>query len=218
MVVSAGKDVLTDRIAVVYATSTGGVKVATSTNSGLTFTNTPLYQDGGGGQTNGAFPTIAAPGGSRLVAAWSDQRNDGLHVRFSSSGDWGMTWTRPKELVTAGTGLYPWIDARGGKIAVSMFHTSATAAPEKVPAESAWYESYLESSDGGKTWSRLVAVDPTPVKTGPICTDGVECGSDRELGDFQSLVLDGAGRAHLTYARSVDGTADTQIRYVRQVA
>lgn len=41
---------------------------------------------------------------------------------------------------------------------------------------------------------------------------GVNDGSDRELGDFQSLVLAGRGLAHLSYARSKDGVADTQLR------
>ncbi|MGH2829993.1 MAG: hypothetical protein ACRDJM_05870, partial [Actinomycetota bacterium] len=69
----------------------------------------------------------------------------------------------------------------------------------------------------GATFSALVDVDAAVVKTGPICTDGLNCGQDRELGDFQALTLDGLGRANLTWARSLNGSDDTEIRFVRQV-
>ena len=46
------------------------------------------------------------------------------------------------------------------------------------------------STDGGTTFSALQSVDPTPAKTGPVCTAGINCSSDRQLGDFQQLTLD----------------------------
>ena len=213
LAVRAGKDALTDKIAVAYYTSTGGIKVARSVNSGVTFTNVAVYS--GGSDTGGTFPVIASPGGDRLVAVWKDTQDGRTEIMFGSSNDWGASWSTPRVLVRAGTGAYPWIDARGGKVAVSLFHTTETdlaGADDSVR----WYEKYLESLDGGRTWSALVTVDPVPVKRGIICLNGVACSSNRELGDFQSLALDSRGVAHLTYARSVDGRTDTEIRYARQ--
>jgi hypothetical protein len=101
-------------------------------------------------------------------------------------------------------------------VAVSLFHTSATGLPDNVPNSAQWFETYTESLNFGGTWSAPVAADATPVKTGPICTVGINCGSDRELGDFQSIVLDAQGRPNLTYVRSINGSTNTEIRFVRQ--
>ena len=40
--------------------------------------------------------------------------------------------------------------------------------------------------------------------------------ADRELLDFQSVALDGAGRANAVWTRSIDGVSDTEIRFARQ--
>ena len=53
------------------------------------------------------------------------------------------------------------------------------------------------------------------MKSGPVCTGGINCGADRELGDFQQVVIDGAGHALMSYNRSIDGAADTEIRVVK---
>jgi len=42
------------------------------------------------------------------------------------------------------------------------------------------------------------------------------CSSDRELLDFQSATIDGAGRANAVWTRSIDGVSDTEIRFARQ--
>jgi len=85
-----------------------------------------------------------------------------------------------------------------------------------VPESAQWFESYLESTDGGSTFSALETVDPTVVKSGPICTEGTGCNGDRELLDFQSDTIDNAGRANLIWTRSLDGVADTELRFAKQ--
>ena len=81
---------------------------------------------------------------------------------------------------------------------------------------SQWFETYLESTDGGATFGPLAGIDSVPVKSGPICTQGTGCSADRELLDFQSVALDGAGRANAVWTRSIDGVSDTEIRFARQ--
>src|SRR5207248_1076590 len=85
----------------------------------------------------------------------------------------------------------------GVKIAISLYHTSTSGISDNVPESAQWFESYLESTDGGSTFSALETVDPTVVKTGPICTQGTGCSGDRELLDFQSDTIDNAGKANL---------------------
>lgn len=205
-----------DKVGLVYYTSTGMVKFARSVNGGLTFSNT-VVKPATGTDTGKAFPIVANAGGGKLVAVWQEVSGSKSTVGFNVSNDWGATWGTPRTIVSSGTATFPWVDARGGKVAVSLFWTSASATPDTVPNSAQWYEAYLESNDGGATFTALTTADPTAVKTGPICTDGTACSDDRELGDFQSVVIDPAGRANLTYIRSINGSTDTEVRFVRQV-
>jgi hypothetical protein len=51
------------------------------------------------------------------------------------------------------------------------------------------------------------------VKTGPICTGGINCSAGRELLDFQSVTLDNADKADLAWTRSIDNVSDTELRF-----
>jgi hypothetical protein len=98
---------------------------------------------------------------------------------------------------------------------VSLYHTDAAGAPSSVPANAQWFEQYMESSDGGATFGAPQTVDPTVVKTGPICTEGINCSGGRELLDFQALTVSG-GASFLTWTRSIDNVANTELRFARQ--
>jgi hypothetical protein len=209
----AGTD---DRIGVIYTTGTG-INFSRSVNGGLTWIRSTIDATGGG-STLEAFPVVANAGGGNLVAAWLEVNSGNSKVWFASSTNWGATWTAPKTIVTTGTSVFPWIDAKGSKVGVSLYHTTATGTPSNVTGSAQWNLKYLESIDGGATWSALTTADSTAVKTGPICTDGLNCGSDRELGDFQMIALDGAGKANIAYVRSIDGNFDTEIRFVKQAS
>ncbi|HMH47103.1 MAG TPA: sialidase family protein, partial [Solirubrobacteraceae bacterium] len=132
------------------------------------------------------------------------------------SHDWGATWSAPRTLVSGGASVYPWIAARGSKVAISLYHTSTAGTPDNVPASAQWFETYLESSDAGTTFSAPVSADPTVAKTGPICTEGTGCSANRELGDFQSLTLNNQGIADLTWVRSINNGASTEVRFAHQ--
>src|SRR3954447_12443227 len=58
-----------DKVGLIYATSTGGVKFARSTNGGLTFTNVEVGP-ASSAATNGNFPVVANGGGGHLFAVW----------------------------------------------------------------------------------------------------------------------------------------------------
>ena len=189
-----------DSVGLIYATSTGGVNFARSTNGGLTFTTStvgPATSD----TTSSNFPVVADAGNGNLDAVWLDVATSSDTVKLSRSADWGATWSAPTTLVSSGTSVYPWVAASGSKVAVSLYHTSTAGTPDGAPAGTQWLETYLESSDGGSTWGSLTTADPTPAKTGAVCTAGTGCSADRELGDFQSDAVDGAGNVDLSYVR-----------------
>ena len=206
---------LSDKVGVIYSTSTGGVKFARSTNGGLLFSSTEV-SPASDADTAAGFPIVAGAGGNHLVAVWMEVQGNSSRVVFNDSHDWGATWSSPRALVSSGANLYPWVDARGSKVSVTLYHTDTPGTPDTVPAGAQWFETYLESLDGGASFSAPAAVDTTPVKSGPVCTNGSDCAGTRELLDFQSVAIDGAGRANATWTRSIDNVADTELRFARQ--
>src|SRR5947209_4235237 len=202
----------------VYSTSTGGVNFARSTNGGLTFTNVPVRASQSTADTGRAFPVVANAGGNHLVAVWQEVAPDGKswsQIGFSESSNWGSTWSTPTYIVDKTSGsLYPWVDAKGSKVAVSLYHTTTAGVSDTVPAGTPWVESYLERVNG--TWTSLVTVDSTAVKTGPICTSGTGCSANRELLDFQSVAVDPGGMANLTWTRSIDNVSTTELRFAHE--
>ncbi len=211
-------------VGVIYYTSTGGVNFARSTDGGLTFTQETVRPSDSTDDSGRAFPVIANAGGNRLVAVWLEvDTNDSTwsKVGFSRSSDWGATWSAPTYLVSSlagqGGSVYPWVDAKGSKVAVSLYHTATNGAPDTMVSGAACYETYLESADGGSTFSAPTVADSTPVKTGPICTQGTNCSGNRELLDFQSVAIDGAGLADLAYTHSIDNVSTTELRFVHEL-
>src|SRR5204863_4006029 len=147
---------------------------------------------------------------------WLEVDGNSSVVKLSRSGDWGATWSAPTVLVSGGSSVYPWVAAQGSKVAVSLYHSSTAGAPSSVPESAQWLETYLESTDGGATFTAPETVDPTVVKSGPICTEGTGCSGDRELLDFQSVALDTANLADVAYTRSIDGNSDTELRFTHE--
>lgn len=201
-----------DKVGVIYTTASG-VAFSQSWNGGLTWSHS-VVDPTGGGSTLDAFPVVANAGGGKLVAVWLETFQSSSRIMYAESANWGGSWSSPSILVNTGSSVFPWVDAKGGKVAVSLYHTTATGGPGRVANSAQWHLKYLENTGGG--WSALTIADSTAVKSGPICTDGINCGSDRELGDFQMLALDGAGKANISYVRSIDGNLNTEIRYVKQ--
>src|SRR5436309_8749547 len=213
-----GPDILGsgDRVGLIYATSSGGIKFARSTNGALTFTNVTISA-ASSADTTLAFPVVASAGNGSLHAVWLEVFGTASsRVRYARSADWGASWTTPATLVSGGASVYPWGAAGGSKVSVTLYHTDASGTPDTVAEGSQWFETYLESTDGGATVGPLSVIDSVPVKSGPICTQGVGCSADRELLDFQCVTLDGAGRANAVWTRSIDGVSDTEIRFARQ--
>lgn len=220
LIAEAGTAIRPERVGLIYSTSTG-VDFASSSNGGLNWSAATIDPQMGG-STLHAFPVVANAGGGTLVATWLDVTLGRSRVMYSRSTAWGAsgTWSTPSVVVSAGTSVFPWIDAyrdaqNNVRVGISLYHTPAAAFPDAVPDSAEWHLKYVESTNFG-AWGRLDVVDPTAVKSGPICTDGVNCSKDRELGDFQMVKFSPTGKANFSYVRSIYGGNDTEIRWVRQ--
>lgn len=211
----------TTKVGVIYANSTGGIGFARSTNGGITWTQHVISPSDSADDTTLAFPVVARAGTGQLKAVWMEQVGNRTRVQFSRSSDFGQNWSVPLTLAglgsaAGGTPVFPWIDARNGKVSIVLYHNAAEATPGSVPEGSEWLTTYFESLNGGSTFSGMSQVDSTPVKTGPICTEGVNCSEDRELLDFLQVAIDPQSRANVAWTRSIDGASDTEIRFARQ--
>ena len=206
-IVAENGGLLGDRIAFVFPTTTSGVGLSRSTNGGLTWTVTyPGISVNAGGLTG--FPSIGDDGAGHLAIVWQPAGNGGFYL--VTSNDFGNTWSAPQLVEGTGTSVYPWVAVRGGKIAVSYYHTTNAAnVADDVGASATWTISYKDSSDGFAS-----RADIETVKSGPICTQGTNCSADREFGDFQEVAIDGAGKSVVTYNRDVPG--NTQVRFAKQ--
>jgi hypothetical protein len=211
------------KVGVIYATGGGGVRFARSASGGLNWSQQVISANAANVDTVSAFPAVADAGGNKLFAVWLEIVGTGqsrtTRVRGSRSTDWGVNWSAPQTLVATGTSVFPWLDARGSKVSVVLYRTTdAAKVPDSVPTTAQWFVEYLESTNAGVSFSAPAVVDSTPVKTGPICTEGIGCSGDRELGDFFQVVIESASpnRAHVTWARSLDGSGATELRYSHQ--
>jgi hypothetical protein len=179
-----------------------GVAVGRSTDRGATWTWTRIAP--GGGRCEGIDPGIAAAGNA-LYASWEDLSAGTGHVWWSSSGDGGATWGKPRQIPTGNLGSMVFTDATAskGRLAAAFLGTAdTTLGPTQAPGWAHWYP-YLASLDlthPNATW-QVVRLQEDPVQVGPICMDGPLClDGARNLLDFVDVQLDAKDRAAVAYA------------------
>ncbi|MHB8244669.1 MAG: hypothetical protein ACYDGN_04815 [Acidimicrobiales bacterium] len=190
-------------VGVIYSTSSGGVNFASSTNGGSTFSNATVAPASSASTIN-SFPVVADAGAGNLVAVWLDDSSSGTNVELATSSDFGATWSAPSTLLSesAGTYVYPWVAARGSQAVVSYYNATsggsnlAGSTPDGAPSSTLWYENALGltinsfgAGSSSYTSTPPLAADTTPVKNGPVCTQGAACSGNRQLLDFQSVAL-----------------------------
>src|SRR2546427_1421301 len=90
-----------DRVGLIYATSTGGIEFARSTNGALTFTNVAV-SPASSADTTLAFPVVASAGNGSLHAVWLEVFGTASsRICYARSADWGASWTMPAALVSS---------------------------------------------------------------------------------------------------------------------
>lgn len=198
---STGKLVADGRyVAFSYDTSQGRMHVATSADAGETWDAKPvtLFNEADGNITGTALAD------QRLYTAWI--RRDPPAIRFARSLDRGDSWYPATTLADVpGTAVFSWVAARDEKVAVVWYETATRAQrPDDVGADAEWRVMYTESTDEGATWTSPVSV-ANVVKSGFICTQGLNCSSGREVGDFLTVTIDPSGRSIVAY---YDGIRD----------
>jgi hypothetical protein len=184
----------------------GVLSVAYSSDEGATWRTSRVAED-----VQGVIPSIALDG-ANLYVAWGDTFFKSTKVAVSRNR--GKTWSGGRTVSGSTNTVFPWIDARAGKVAIAYYGASIdqTYTSDEAPSSANWTARYVESLDGGRTYSSPIVAGPG--KRGPICTYGVTCDEGRELGDFLGVTIEPG-----TYKRSVvvfGGSVSGGLKLARQ--
>lgn len=199
-----------ERVATAYH-SLERLLVATSNDRGETWTESDASLMHASGTHNGDMAPLAMEGDT-LVTAWTDALDNSVWV--ARSEDFGATWRLPVRITSGeNSNAYPWIDMRGGKIALTWYGGTTPGDPDAVPDSNVWNVMYSESLDGGHTFSDPVVALPD-VKHDQICLGGLSCNADRELGDFFQIAIH--PQTLKSYIVSVDVSGGKNIYVARQ--
>jgi hypothetical protein len=179
------------------------VGVAVSEDNGLTWTMRTVpgstYGDAGHG-------SVAVAKDGTVYLSWGGGNfPEGGPIYVAKSKDKGKTWTKPVALgakeFKIKNSRFPVAVAGDGDRAVVAYLGSPTAGDGSVAAfNGVWHLYASHTYDGGKTWKTVDITPKNPVQVGAVCTAGTTCGSNRNLLDFNDMVVDKRGRVWIAWA------------------
>ena len=132
------------------------------------------------------------------------------HIFLVRSADHGHSWSSPTRVDAGGLGsnVMPWLAAGdAGKVDLTWY---GSTTPDFTDPVSTWAEMFAQSVDAGSahpTFTQSRVSGNRPVHTGDINAAG-NLGSrfhNWSLRDFQSVAVDGCGRAHPAWSDDLAG-------------
>lgn len=143
----------------------GGIRLARSSDHGLTFTSTRVDNPGGPGRGIGAMPFVG-PGGEVYVA-WNDFKAN--TIAFNRSFDGGVTWAQQTVIAPKSVPFQILVPAESfrGALIYPACDTDRSSGPHRGRLYCAWMDqsaggvadiSLSSSDDRGATWSAPRAV------------------------------------------------------------
>jgi hypothetical protein len=172
--------------------------VSRSTDGGRHWHATVVQHEPRDVQLANIFPSIAVDPVTGTVWATASTV-DGVYVW--SSTDHGVTWSDALRVSTANTVVMPWVAARGGKVDVVYYGSSASSLDD----ETAVWNVYDSQWSAG-SW-HVLKVSNTPNRVGAVCLNGSGCDADRELLDLFEVAEDPVtGNAAVVYTDTTIST------------
>ena len=160
-----------------------------------------------GANTGNDFPSAAIDSGGNLYAVWAmnNARTNEYMIWFASSHDHGQNFYGPFQVSQGpGAAVMPWIAAGdNGKVEIVYYSTTTPVDPNIAPNTVEWNAMFAQSLNAA---SREPAFTISPVShhvnhQGPICNQGILCGSGtRTLADFFQVAIGPDGLANISYA------------------
>ncbi|HUR14163.1 MAG TPA: sialidase family protein [Mycobacteriales bacterium] len=193
----------------------GDQAVFVTTDNALTWTKRSIPH---ASQGDAGHPSLGVGSDGTVYAAWGSKDNGGGggRVHVAVSRDRGAHWTMPKALgkeLGVHVSRFPLaVAGDGDRAAVAYLGSTDDGNPGSNRNFHGTWRMYVSLTyDRGRTWKTYDATPGSPVQVGSICTGGTSCTtgplSDRNLLDFNDMVLDGQGRPVIAFA---DGCLKTK--------
>lgn len=186
--------------------------VAVSEDNGLTWA---LRQAPGAAYGDSGHPSVGVSTNGDVYLGYGgrsgakDQPNGGPPMAVMSK-DKGKTWTAPtvlgKDLGIKNTRFPVTVAGDAGRAAIGYLGSRTGGDGSAADFAGRWDLYVSFTKDGGKTWRTTLATPEHPVQVGSICTRGTTCGDDRNLLDFNDMIIDPAtGRVVVAIADGCTG-------------
>ena len=180
-------------------------------------------------------PTFDLDDQGNLYATWTDNgsgaRPEGIY--YAASTDQGETWSDPVRVdPDPFDDVWPWITVGApGQVAIAWLQsdqaTDAILAGEAGGEDAQWNVMVAHTStglgcdDAGVPGFRVTQASSEPIHTGTICQHGTTCQTDltdRRLGDYFSIEVDGDGALNVAVSDTRRGGAVALPLHIRQTA
>ena len=149
---------------------------------------------------SGSDPSLAIASDNTLYFCYTNDNGAWVAV----SRDNGDSWL-PSVNIGAAVGVrnavFPEAVAGDpGRAACGFLGTDVAGNAGALDFKGRWYLFLAHTYDGGETWTTVNATPADPVQGyGGICLDGIACGSNRNLLDFNEVTMDDRGRVLFGY-------------------
>jgi hypothetical protein len=181
----------------------GNTAVARTLDDGKTWT---LHKVPGSTVGDALHPSVGVATDGTVYFGWGSDDGDGPGGApyVAISRDRADHWTKPIRLGTdagiVNTRFVTVVAGDGDRAAVAYLGSKTPGDGGDVAFTGSWHLYVSFTYDRGKHWQTVNATPASPVQFGPICTQGTICGDNRNLLDFNDVVIDGRGRVVVAFA------------------
>lgn len=184
----------------------GRAGLARTMDDGKTWT---MHLVPGSGVGDAMHPSLGVANDGTVYYAWGSMAGSGPGgpPAVAVSRDRAATWTAPKVVDPRikNTRFVTVVAGDGDRAAVGYLGSMTGGDGSAATFNGAWHLYVSFTYDRGRTWTTVNATPHSPVQIGPICTSGATCTGNRNLLDFNDLVIDGRGRVLAAIADGCPG-------------
>ncbi|MDQ6748659.1 MAG: glycoside hydrolase [Candidatus Dormibacteraeota bacterium] len=203
------------------ATYPNAVVVASSTDGGLTFSNSYAFVSPPGTVAGPIFPSLALDQAGTVYVSWAGnaESNERSDVSYAYSSDRGKHWSGPRLVAAGGANILPVVAAGDpGTLDIAWYSAAAGTKVALAPPDAGqpvprvdWNVEFAQvrGADSAAPSVLRSRVSQRPVHHGTVCVEGSNACAplthsnkrvDRTLRDFMSIAIGPTGEAYVAWA------------------